>query len=290
MSEATPAQLVWAKLKRSRPALLGAALLALFFFTALFAPWLAPDGPDDQDLHRRFQAPGFSSVEGHFPFLLGTDNVGRDLLSRVILGARISLRVGFFAVAISAVFGILLGAVAGYFGGVTESVIMRCMDIMLAFPSILLAIAIVTVLGNSLTNAMIAVGIVGIPVFARLTRAAVLGVKSMDYVEAARAQGASHARVLFVHVLPNCVNALIVQATLSTGTAVLDAAGLSFLGLGAKPPAPEWGTMLSDTFRYYESAPWCVVAPGLAIMGMVLGFNLLGDGLRDALDPRLKED
>ncbi len=273
---------VGAKLRASRPAQVGGVLLVLYLLLALFAPVIAPEGVDDQKLSRRFEPPSFSA------HLLGTDNLGRDVLSRVVYGARISLRVGFFAVGISALFGILWGGVAGFTGGWVDSLLMRAVDVMLAFPSILLAIAIVAVLGNSLTNTMIAVGVVGIPVFARLTRATVLSVKEMDYVEAARAQGASSGRILFLHILPNCVNPLIVQAALGTATAVLDAAGLSFLGLGAKPPSPEWGTMLSDTFRYYRSAPWCVVAPGTAIMGMVLGFNLLGDGLRDALDPRLK--
>lgn len=274
---------VWKRLTSSLPARIGAALLALFLVLALFADLIAPYGFNDQDLGLMFQPPGREH-------LFGTDNLGRDVFSRVVYGARISLRVGFFAVAISAVAGVLLGALAGYFGGATDSLIMRSMDVMLAFPSILLAIAIVAVMGNNLTNAMIAVGVVGIPVFARLTRASVLTVKEMEYVQAARALGAGNLRLLRVHILPNCLNPLIVQATLSVGTAVLDAAGLSFLGLGAKPPTPEWGTMLSDTYRYYDRAPWLVLAPGLAIMGMVLGFNLLGDGLRDALDPRLKED
>ena len=167
---------------------------------------------------------------------------------------------------------------------------MRAMDLLLAFPSILLAIAIVTVIGNDLSNAMIAVGVVGIPVFARITRASVISVKELEYVQAARTIGCSPARILVVHILPNCTNPLIVQASLSLGTSVLDAAGLSFLGLGARPPTPEWGTMLGDTYRYYDQAPWLVIGPGVAILALVLGFNLFGDGLRDALDPKTKED
>lgn len=273
----------WNKLKASRSAQLGGTMLGFFLLLALLAPWLAPYHYDDQDFGRQYRAPS----SHHW---LGTDDLGRDQLSRVIYGSRISLKVGFFAVGISLVLGVLLGAVAGYFGGWPESLIMRTMDVILAFPSILLAISIVAVLGNNLTNAMIAVGIVGIPVFARLTRATVLTVRESDYVTAARALGVSETGILFQHVLPNCLSPIIVQATLSTGTSVLDAAGLSFLGLGAKPPSPEWGTMLGDTLKYFQNAPWCVIGPGIAIFGMVLAFNLFGDGLRDALDPRLKED
>jgi peptide/nickel transport system permease protein len=279
----SPSKVAWRKLRSNRSAQVGAALCLLFLTTALLAPVLAPYSYQKLDLAHRMVAPG---QEGHF---LGTDNLGRDLWSRLIYGSRVSLAVGTFSVAISVLLGVPLGAVAGYVGGRIDTLIMRMMDLLLAFPSILLAIAIVTVLGNNLTNAMIAVGIVGIPVFARITRASVLSVKEMEYVQAARTIGCSPGRILWVHILPNCLNPLIVQSTLSLGTSVLDAAGLSFLGLGAKPPTPEWGTMLADTYRYYDKAPWLVLGPGLAILAMVLGFNLLGDGMRDALDPKTRE-
>jgi len=280
----SPAGVALRKLAHNRSAQLGFLLCAGFGLMALFAPWLAPYSFKKLDLASRLAAPG---QMGHW---LGTDNLGRDLLSRLIYGSRVSLAVGVFSVSISVLIGVPLGALAGYLGRWVDTLIMRAMDLLLAFPSILLAIAIVTVLGNDLKNAMIAVGVVGIPVFARITRASVITVKELEYVQAARTIGCSPMRILIVHILPNCINPLIVQATLSLGTSVLDAAGLSFLGLGAKPPTPEWGTMLGDTYRYYDQAPWLVIGPGLAILAMVLGFNLLGDGLRDALDPKTKED
>jgi peptide/nickel transport system permease protein len=280
----SPSAVALRKLLHNRSAQVGLVLCLGFALLALLAPWLAPYGFSKLNLAQRLLPPG---AEGHF---LGTDNLGRDLLSRLLYGSRVSLAVGLFSVGISVLLGVPLGAIAGYRGGRLDSLIMRAMDLLLAFPSILLAIAIVTVLGNNLTNAMIAVGIVGIPVFARITRASVLTVKEMEYVQAARTIGCSPSRILWVHILPNCLNPLIVQSTLSLGTSVLDAAGLSFLGLGAKPPTPEWGTMLSDSYRYYEQAPWLVMGPGLAILAMVLGFNLLGDGLRDALDPKTREE
>lgn len=280
----SPAAVALRKLAHNRSSQLGALLCLGFVALALLAPWLAPYSYQKLDLAHRLTAPG---QDGH---LLGTDNLGRDLWSRLIYGSRVSLAVGVFSVSISLLIGVPLGALAGYLGRWVDALIMRCMDLLLAFPSILLAIAIVTVLGNNLTNAMIAVGVVGIPVFARITRASVMTVKEMEYVQAATTIGCSPTRILLVHILPNCLNPLIVQCTLSLGTSVLDAAGLSFLGLGAKPPTPEWGTMLADTYRYYEQAPWLVVGPGMAILAMVLGFNLLGDGLRDALDPKTKED
>ena len=280
----SPSAVALRKLLKNRSAQVGLLLCLGFALLALLAPWLAPYGYSKLNLAHRLLPPG---AEGHW---LGTDNLGRDLFSRLVYGSRVSLAVGLFSVGISVSLGVPLGAIAGYRGGRSDSLIMRSMDLLLAFPSILLAIAIVTVLGNNLTNAMIAVGIVGIPVFARITRASVLTVKEMEYVQAARTIGCSPGRILWVHILPNCLNPLIVQSTLSLGTSVLDAAGLSFLGLGAKPPTPEWGTMLSDSYRYYEQAPWLVLGPGLAILAMVLGFNLLGDGLRDALDPKTREE
>lgn len=284
MTGNSPGTVALRKLMHNRSAQIGLGLCAGFGLMALLAPWLAPYSYKKLDLANRLTAPG---QLGHW---LGTDNLGRDLLSRLIYGSRVSLAVGVFSVCISLLIGVPLGALAGYAGRWIDSLIMRFMDLLLAFPSILLAIAIVTVLGNDLKNAMIAVGVVGIPVFARITRASVLTVKELEYVQAARTIGCSPARILTVHILPNCANPLIVQATLSLGTSVLDAAGLSFLGLGARPPTPEWGTMLGDTYRYYDQAPWLVIGPGLAILAMVLGFNLLGDGLRDALDPKTKEE
>ncbi len=262
----------------------GAALLFVLILAATIGPWLVPFGFNEQDLDRQFLAP-LSRFEGGF-HLLGTDNLGRDVLSRLVVGARLSILVGLVTVGLALVVGVPLGALAGYLGGRWDSLIMRGMDILLAFPSVLLAIAVVAVLGASLTNAMLAIAVVTVPIFARLTRATVLEVKQREFVLAARAQGAGHPRLLLVYLLPNCLDPLLVQACLSMGLSVLDAAGLSFLGLGARPPTPEWGTMLGDAFGYFQRAPWCVVAPGLAIFAFVLSFNLLGDALRDALDPK----
>ena len=264
---------------RHRGALVGLALIGLFLAMAATSPLVAPRDPLAQDLSRRLEAPS-----AEFPF--GTDDFGRDILSRVLYGARISLRVGVVAVAISLLVGGGIGLVSGYYGGTLDLLVMRLMDVLLAFPAILLAIAVVAVLGPSLTNAMVAVGITGIPVYARLVRGVVLQVKSLEYVTAARALGAGDARLILRAVLPNCVAPILVQTTLGLATAVLDAAGLSFLGLGAQPPTPEWGAMLSQGRELILDAPWALTAPGLAILFSVLGFNLLGDGLRDALDPR----
>lgn len=263
----------------------GAVLLVVLVGLALFGPVLSPFHYNDQNLDRQFLAP-LSSFDGGAIHLLGTDNLGRDLFSRLLVGTRISFMVGTFAVSLAFLIGVPLGALAGYFGGRVDSVIMRAVDVLLAFPSILLAIAIVAVFGASLGNAMVAVGIVTIPIFCRLTRASVLTVKEREFVLAARAQGASHTRLMLLYILPNCIEPLIVQASLSVGTSVLDAAGLSFLGMGAKPPTPEWGTMLGDAFLYYQRAPWCVAAPGAMIFLMVLSLNLCGDGLGELTDQR----
>jgi len=263
---------------------MGTLIVISFLLTAILAPYLAPYDPVlDGSLADRLKAP----TESH---LLGTDSQGRDILSRIIYGARVSVQVGVISVGIALVIGTFMGAVAGYYGGWVDNVIMRLVDIMLAFPSVLLAIAITAVLGPELKNAMIAIGVVNIPSFARIVRSTVLSVKSMEYVEAARAIGATDTRIIYRHVLPNSMAPLIVQTTLSIGTAILDAAALSFLGLGAQPPTPEWGAMLSDGRSYLQKAPWVMFFPGMAIMLVVLGFNLLGDGLRDALDPRLKQE
>ncbi len=272
-------QLVWRRFKSNRAAVVGAAFMALFLALAAFAPLAAPYDPIVQDLYNRLAAPSFDH-----PF--GTDDFGRDILSRVIYGTRISLRIGVVCVLIALVAGTAIGLVAGYYGGVIDQILMRLMDLVLAFPSILLAIGIVAVLGPGLENAMIAIGVVAIPQYARLIQASTLTVRESDYVQALRALGAKDLRILGTAILPNCMAPLIVQATLSLATAILDAAGLSFLGLGAQPPTPEWGAMLSGGRELILSAPWVLTYPGIAIFITVLAFNLLGDGLRDAFDPR----
>jgi peptide/nickel transport system permease protein len=259
--------------------MIGGGMMCLFLLVALLAPWVAPYDPIEQDLYNRLTPPGFDH-----PF--GTDDFGRDILSRVIFGTRISLRIGLTAVFIALVVGTAIGLTAGYFGGNLDQALMRLMDLMLAFPSILLAIGIVAVLGPGLENAMVAIGVVAIPQYARLMRASTLSVREADYVQALRALGATDLRILWTAVLPNCLAPLIVQATLGLATAELDAAGLSFLGLGAQPPTPEWGAMLSGGRELILSAPWVLTYPGLAIFVTVLAFNLLGDGLRDAFDPK----
>nr|WP_245302593.1 nickel transporter permease [Symbiobacterium terraclitae] len=266
---------------RHRAAALGGAIVLVMVLAALLADVIAPYDPIKGKLSDMLQPPSAA----HW---MGTDEQGRDIFSRIIHGSRISLQVGLVAVGISLTTGTAIGAISAYFGGWLDLLVMRIIDILLAFPSILLAIAITAILGPSLTNAMIAVGVVGMPVYARLVRASVLSLREQDFVQAARAAGGGHARILGRHILPNALAPIIVQSTLSIGTAMLDAAGLSFLGLGAQPPAPEWGAMLSRAQVYIQLAPWVVTFPGLAIMLAVLGFNLLGDGLRDVLDPRLR--
>ena len=269
------------RLLRNKLAILGMVIMILFLLTALFAPLLAPYDPIDQTLRDRRQPPSREH-------LLGTDDLGRDILSRVIFGTRKSLQVGVLSVSLAILAGAFIGAMTGYLGGWFDTLLMRLMDILMAFPSLLLAIAIVTILGPGLLNMLYAIAIVSIPVYARIVRASVLSVKSEDYILAAHALGTRGSRVLLRHVLPNCLTPLIVQGTLGIGTAILDAAGLSFLGLGAQPPTPEWGAMLGQGRYAVFSAPHIVIFPGVAIMLTVLGFNLLGDGLRDALDPRLR--
>lgn len=270
---------IWQDLKKHRLALVGGGVLVVLIGMAALAPVLAPHDPLDQDLYRRLESPSSAN-------LFGTDDFGRDILSRVIYGARISLRIGLISISIALSTGTVLGLIAGYKGGWFDTVIMRLMDIMLAFPSILLAIAIVAVIGPGIDNVMVAVSIVMVPQYARLVRASVLSIREMAYVEAARALGARDFRILRSSVLPNCMAPLIVQSTLSLGTAILDAAGLSFLGLGAQPPTPEWGAMLAGGRELLLKAPWVMTFPGLAIFIVVLGLNLFGDGLRDALDPK----
>lgn len=269
------------RLLTHRAAVLGGSIVLLLLLSALLADWLAPYDPIRGRLTDMLQPPSAA----HW---LGTDEQGRDILSRIIYGSRISLQIGLIAVGISLTLGTAIGAFSAYFGGWADLLVMRFIDIMLAFPSILLAIAITAILGPGLVNAMIAVGIVNMPIYARLVRSSVLSLKEYDFVQAARAAGGGHGRIMGRHILPNALAPLIVQSTLSIGTAMLDAAGLSFLGLGAQPPLPEWGAMLSGAQTYIQLAPWVVTFPGLAIMLAVLGFNLLGDGLRDVLDPRLR--
>jgi len=266
-----------------RSALVGGCIVLAFVLMAVLAPYLAPYDPiNDASLDQRLQPP---SAE-HW---LGTDHQGRDVLSRIIHGARISLRVGMLSMVMAAAAGASWGAVAGYYGGWFDLLSGRIVDLMLAFPSILLAIAFTAFLGPSLENAMLAVALVSVPQYMRLVRASVLSLREQDFVVAARALGAADARIIFGHIMPNALGPLIVQATLGMGTAILDAAALSFLGLGAQPPDPEWGRMLNDARTVFQVAPWNMTYPGLAIMLTVLGFNLLGDGLRDVLDPRARD-
>jgi peptide/nickel transport system permease protein len=262
--------------------MLGLVVVALLALFAILAPLIVPSDPIAQDLDARLLPPSLQ----HW---LGTDDLGRDLLSRIIYGGRVSLTVGLVSVGFALVVGTVLGLVGGFYRGVIESVIMRAMDIMLAFPATLLAIFIVGIRGPSLNNAMLAIGVINIPIFARIVRGSTLRVRQEDFVEAARAVGASQGRILNRHIFPNTLAPIIVQTTLSIGGAILEAAGLSFLGLGAQAPTPEWGAMLTNTREFLRDAPWAATFPGLAILVTVVGFNLLGDGLRDALDPRLRQ-
>lgn len=269
------------RLLQNKMAVIGMTILGIIIFAAIFAPYIAPHDPIKQNILARYKAPSSR-------YLLGTDELGRDILSRIIYGARYSLLIGVISISIALLLGIFLGVVAGYFGGRIDLLLMRLVDILLAFPYILLAIAIVAILGPDLQNAMLAISIVNVPRFARIIRSSVLTIKENEFIQAAKALGASDLRIIVRHLLPNCLGPLIVQSTLSMASAILSAAGLSFLGLGAQPPTPEWGAMLSDARSALQIAPWVVTFPGLAIMLNVLGFNLLGDGLRDALDPKLK--
>jgi dipeptide transport system permease protein len=278
---------LWRDFKRNRGAMVGLVVIVALLFCAVFADLIAPYSPKEQFSDAVLKPPSLQPIGGHV-FLLGTDPVGRDLLSRLIHGTRLSLLIGLVSVGLSLTGGVLLGLVAGFFRGGIEFAIMRLMDIMLALPSLLLAVAVVAILGPGLMNAMDAIAIVMLPHFVRLTRAAVIGELTKDYVQASRIAGAGTARLMFDTVLPNCAAPLIVQATLGFSSAILDAAALGFLGLGAQPPTPEWGSMLASALEFIQSAWWVVTLPGLAILIAVLAFNLMGDGLRDALDPKLK--
>lgn len=269
------------QLKKNKLAVFGAFIIIFFVLVAIIAPFIAPYGYDQLHAGERLTGP---SAQNWF----GTDDLGRDIFTRIVYGARISLFVGFFSVTGALVMGTLLGVIAGFFGRWVDLLISRIFDVLLAFPSILLAIAIVAILGPSLQNALLAIAIINIPIFGRLVRSRVLSIREEEYILAAKALGMKNSRILFHHILPNSVAPIIVQATLSFGSAILEAAALGFLGLGAQPPTPEWGKMLSDARQYIQTAPWTVLFPGLSIMLVVLGFNLLGDGLRDALDPKMK--
>jgi dipeptide transport system permease protein len=282
-----PLREFWTYFSANRGAVAGLIIIVLVLFAAIFADVLAPYPPDLTN-NAVFLKPPAWQEGGSWAYPLGTDAIGRDMLSRLLHGARLSLVIGIVVVAIAMAIGIVLGLIAGFFKGITEIVIMRLMDILLTMPSLLLAIVIVAILGPGLMNAMLAVAIVVLPHYVRITRAAVMTETSKDYVIAAKVSGAGTMRLMFSEVLPNCAAPLIVQATLGVSTAILDAAALGFLGLGAQPPTPEWGTMLADAREFVLRAWWVVTLPGLAILITVLAFNLLGDGLRDALDPKLK--
>ena len=277
----------WMYFSENNGAVAGLLVFVLVCFVALTADWLAPHPPNEQ-FREHFLVPPFWQEGGSLEFPLGTDAVGRDILSRIMHGARYSLVIGLIVVALSLTFGIALGLVAGFFRGVVEITIMRAMDIMLSLPSLLLAVVIVAILGPGLFNAMLAISVVYLPHLVRLTRASTITELSKDYVTASRVSGARLPRLMVVTVLSNCMAPLIVQATLSFSNAILDAAALGFLGMGAQPPTPEWGTMLAEAREFVLRAWWVVTFPGLAILITVLALNLLGDGLRDALDPKLK--
>ena len=269
------------RLSKSPLAMFGLAIILLLIFCALFAEVISPYSPIKQDLMHMFETP---SAE-HW---LGTDEFGRDILSRLIFGARVSLQVGFIAVGIALVVGGMLGAISGYYSGWLDNSIMRVMDVLLSIPQTLLAIAIVAALGPSLMNLMIAVGISAVPTYARIVRGSVLSIRSMEFIEAARSVGSSDLRIILRHIIPNSMAPIIVQSTLGVASAILNAAGLSFIGLGIQPPNPEWGDMLSGGRQYIRDFPHMTLYPGLAIMFTILALNFLGDGLRDALDPKLK--
>jgi len=282
IADPTPLQETWFHLKKNKAAMVGLGIITIFVLMAIFAPLISPYDPNAQVIDDR-KTPMFTDG-----YIFGTDDLGRDMLSRLIYGARISMTIGVVSVGISLVFGILIGVTSAYFGGLYDKIVMRLIDIMLAFPYILLTIVIVSLLGPSLLNAMIAIGISQIPRYARVVRASVLAEKEADYVLAERALGARDTELMFLTILPNCLSPTIVQATLGVGEAILSSAGLSFLGLGAQPPTPEWGLMIASSKEFITNAWWIVTLPGIAILLAVLGFNLFGDGLRDILDPKMR--
>jgi ABC-type dipeptide/oligopeptide/nickel transport system permease subunit len=276
------------QIRRNKTAVAGMMLVSFFVVTAIFAPLLSPHSPNETSLYDQLKPPLWHE-NGTVKNILGTDDLGRDILSRLIHGARVSLVVSVFSVGLAFALGTLFGSLAGYYKGKLDSIIMRIMDIILAFPYLLLAIVVVAYLGPSLQNAMMAIGITYVPRFARIVRGSVLEECGKDYVTAARSIGARDLRIVFLSILPNCLGPLIVLTTLSFASAILDAAALSFLGLGAQPPTPEWGAMIAQSRSLILRASWVMTFPGIAILLAVLGFNLFGDGLRDALDPRLRD-
>jgi dipeptide transport system permease protein len=278
----------WFYFSQNKGAVIGLAVFLIIVFIAVFAPLIAPHSPSLQNRDALLFPPLWLE-NGSWEYMLGTDAVGRDILSRLIYGARFSLFIGVFVVTISVTVGVIVGLIAGFFGGWIDTAIMRVMDVILAFPSLLLALVMVAILGPGLINAMIAIALILQPHFVRLTRAAVLSERDREYVISARVAGASKLRLMFVTILPNCLAPLIVQATLAFSNAILDVAALGFLGMGAQPPTPEWGTMLAESREFILRAPWVVTYPGLAILITVVAINLMGDGLRDALDPKLKQ-
>lgn len=275
-------QEVWRRFRKNKRAVIGLVMLVFLLFCAVTAGWIAPYDPNKQDLFNRCAVP----TAAHW---FGTDELGRDILSRVIYGSRISVSVGLIAVSISLAGGVFLGAIAGYYGGRTDNIVMRFMDILMAIPSILLNIAIVSALGTGLQNVMIAIGISSIPGYCRIVRASILTLKEQEFVEASRSAGASDSFIIMHHILPNCIAPLTVQATLRIGSAILSCASMSFIGLGIVPPTAEWGAMLSTGRDFLRSAPHLCTFPGAAIMYAIFAMNLIGDGLRDALDPKLKD-
>lgn len=274
---------MWGALRENTAAVVGLVIIVLLLLVAALGPLIMPYDPNLSDMSKSFIKPDI-----HHWF--GTDQLGRDILSRIIAGARISLTVGLSAVIISLTLGVILGSIAGYFGGKTDIIIMRFMDMMLAIPSILLAIAFMAALGKGIDKAVIAIGLVSIPEYARIVRGSILSVKENDYVQAARVIGNKSSRIIFRHILPNVMSSIVVRATLGISTAVLDTAALGFLGLGVQPPFAEWGDMLGRARGFIFTAPYTLIFPGIAITITVLAFNLLGDGLRDALDPKSRKN
>ena len=286
-SPPNPLASFWASFSENKGAVIGLVVLVLIGLVAIFAHWVAPYSPVEQ--FREFsKLPPAWEEGGTWRFVLGTDALGRDMLSRLIYGARISLFIGLSVMTVSVVAGVTLGLIAAFFGGIVDVVIMRVMDLVLSIPSLVLAILVVAVLGPSLANTIVAVSVVYLPNYVRLVRASALGELGREYVTAAKVAGVGKLRLMFVTVLPNCLAPLIVQAALGVSNAILEAAALGFLGLGAQPPTPEWGSMLADSREFIRSNPWIVTLPGLAILVTVVSINLMGDGLRDALDPKLK--
>jgi peptide/nickel transport system permease protein len=269
-------------LVKNKMSLIGGSIILIYVILAILAPVIAPYDPYEIKLLDKLQSPSLH----HW---MGTDDKGRDVLSRILYGSQLSLAVGFVSVFIGALFGIILGIVSGYYGGLIDTIIMRIIDVLLAFPGLLLALAIVSALGPSLINVMLAVGVFSIPTFARIVRGSTLSIKKMEYIDAIKVLGASDIKIIFVHILPNIMSPIIVQGTLRLATSILSVAGLSFLGMGAQPPTAEWGAMLSNGRDFLYTAPHIALFPGLAIAIIVLAFNIFGDGLRDALDPRMKQ-